>query len=163
MVKGVNSFEAIKYQTSYGENCVATKKDGVVTIKGDKNGVRQMELDEFMECLAKDQAKKYERTPEKDTVSFSGKEEVQPKGKTNAGKVLGTLTGAGTAAAFICKSFKNSGLKSFSNYITLIAQKAGIATKYAKGALGVIGLGLPLIGLGIGAIVDKMVNKNKQA
>ena len=56
-----------------------------------------MELDEFMECLAKDQAKKYERTPEKDTVSFSGKEEVQPKGKTNAGKDKRVINDVGNA------------------------------------------------------------------
>lgn len=67
-------FDAIKYTTSYGENCVATKKDGVVTIQGDKNGVRQMPLDEFMQVFIKDQQKvNLERTPQKDTVSFSGK------------------------------------------------------------------------------------------
>lgn len=66
-------FQIIKYTTSDGENCSATKNNGIVTIQGDKNGVRQMPLNEFMEIFIKDQSKKtLERTPEKDTVSFSG-------------------------------------------------------------------------------------------
>ena len=66
-------FQAIKYTTSSGENCVATKNNGIVTIEGDKNGVRQMKQDEFMKQFVEDQSKKtLERTPAKDTVSFSG-------------------------------------------------------------------------------------------
>ena len=79
-VEGLKPFKAIKYTTSYGENCTATKKDGIVTIQGDKNGIRQMPLEEFMECFVEDQSKKtLERTPQKDTVSFSGKK----KSKSN--------------------------------------------------------------------------------
>lgn len=73
-VESVKPFNAIHYTTSSGENCTATKKDGIVTIQGDKNGVRQMPLKEFMESFVEDQSKKtLERVPQKDTVSFSGK------------------------------------------------------------------------------------------
>lgn len=67
------SFSAIQYQTSSGEKCVATKQDGIVTINGDKNGVRQMSLPDFMQSFVKDQDKvSLERTPEKDSVTFKG-------------------------------------------------------------------------------------------
>lgn len=73
-MSGVNSgFTTIKYTTSSSENCVATKNNGVVTIKGDKNGVRQMKFDEFMPNFIKDQQKvALERTPDRDTVAFKG-------------------------------------------------------------------------------------------
>jgi hypothetical protein len=41
-------FTTVKYTTKDGENVTATKKDGVVTLNGDKNGVRQMPLDDFV-------------------------------------------------------------------------------------------------------------------
>jgi len=68
------SFDSIKFVTNYGEKCIATKNNGVVTIKGDKNGVRQMPLDEFMKAFIRDQKKQgmvsMERSPEKDVVEF---------------------------------------------------------------------------------------------
>lgn len=65
-------FTAINYVTSYGEHCTATKNNGIVTIQGDKHGVRQMPINEFMECFTKDQAKvQLERTPVTDEVQFS--------------------------------------------------------------------------------------------
>lgn len=77
MVNELKPFNAIKYTTNYGENCIATKKDGIVTIQGDKNGVRQMPYDEFMKVFIKDQSAKtqnpLERSPQKDSVSFNGK------------------------------------------------------------------------------------------
>ena len=56
MIEQIRPFSAIKYTTSNGENCIATKKDGIVTIQGDKNGVRQMPLNEFMDVFVKDQS-----------------------------------------------------------------------------------------------------------
>ena len=75
MANELKPFTAVKYTTTSGENCTATKNNGVVTIQGDKNGVRQMPYDEFMKDFIQDQAKKaqLERTPQKDTVSFSGR------------------------------------------------------------------------------------------
>ena len=71
--KTLPHFTTIIYKTSDGENCSATKNNGVVTIQGDKNGVRQMPLDDFMPYFIEDQSKiKLDKTPQKDTVSFSG-------------------------------------------------------------------------------------------
>jgi hypothetical protein len=74
MVDSIPKFDAIKFQAQQGENCIATKKEGVVTIKGDKNGVRQMPFDDFMKEFVKNQSKqKMERSPEKDSVNFTSK------------------------------------------------------------------------------------------
>ncbi len=68
-------FTAIKYTTSDGENCVATKNNGIVTIQGQK-GVRQVPYDQFMAEFIKDQSKKpLERTPKSDSVSFKSRYE----------------------------------------------------------------------------------------
>ena len=71
-VQSQNTFNSIKYTTAYGENCVATKNNDVVTIKGDKFGTREMSLNDFNECFVKDQQKvQLERTPQTDEVCFS--------------------------------------------------------------------------------------------
>ena len=73
MVEKLNSFTTIKYVTSDGEKCSATKNNGIVTIQGDKNGVRQVPYDKFMQDFLADQEKvNLERSPSRDTVSFSG-------------------------------------------------------------------------------------------
>lgn len=65
-------FTTIKYTTKDGENISATKKDGVVTLVGDKNGVRQMPLEEFKKELLTNLAQtQLEKTPEKDTVEIA--------------------------------------------------------------------------------------------
>lgn len=66
-------FTTVVYQTKDGENVTATKKDGVVTLVGDKKGTRQMELDKFVnEELTKNVKNiKLENSPEKDTVEIS--------------------------------------------------------------------------------------------
>src|SRR5574344_1405963 len=71
-------FTEIRYKTKDGENCSATKKDGIVTIQGDKNGVRQMTLEQFVqEEMQKIVPPDLEKTPKKDTVSFSGGEKSE--------------------------------------------------------------------------------------
>ena len=71
------SFQRIQFKTSSGEVCTATRNGNVVTIQGNKNGVRQMEMDEFMREFIKDQQKvNLERSPQADTVSFSGNKNV---------------------------------------------------------------------------------------
>lgn len=73
MVEKLNSFTTIKYVTSDGEKCSATKNNGIVTIQGDKNGIRQVPYDKFMQDFLADQEKvNLERSPSRDTVSFSG-------------------------------------------------------------------------------------------
>lgn len=68
----IKPFTTIKYKTQDGENVTATKNNGVVTLSGDKNGVRQMPIEDFM----KNELPKIaplEKTPEKDTVEISTK------------------------------------------------------------------------------------------
>lgn len=69
-------FTTIKYVTKDGEKCTATKNNGVVTVVGDKNGVRQVPLNDFMKELVADLPQvDLARTPKKDTVQFSGQPE----------------------------------------------------------------------------------------
>lgn len=71
-------FAAIQYNTKDGETITATKKDGVVTLVGDKSGVRQMPIKEFEKELIAN-APKLEKTPAKDTVEISkGKDAKAP-------------------------------------------------------------------------------------
>jgi len=66
-------FTEVKYVTKDGEHITATKKDGIVTLSGDKNGVRQMPLEDFVqkELLQNVAEIKLEKTPETDTVELS--------------------------------------------------------------------------------------------
>ncbi len=82
----IKPFTTIKYKTQDGENVTATKNNGIVTLSGDKKGVRQMPIDEFM----KNELPKIaplEKTPAKDTVEFStNKPEVAKADKAEAPK-----------------------------------------------------------------------------
>lgn len=71
-MEGIKNFNALTYKTKDGENVTATKKGGVVTLVGDKNGVRQIPLEDFKKELI-ETVSKLERTPNADTVSFSNK------------------------------------------------------------------------------------------
>ena len=66
-------FTTIIYETKDGEKVSATKKDGIVTLVGDKNGVRQMELDKFIKEELANNVKnlKLENSLAKDTVEIS--------------------------------------------------------------------------------------------
>lgn len=65
-------FTTLKYTTKDGENISATKNNGVVTLVGDKNGVRQMPMEDFKKELVTNVAQpKLEKSPEKDTVEIS--------------------------------------------------------------------------------------------
>ncbi len=67
------SFTTIKYTTKDGEHISATKNNGIVTLVGDKNGTRQMPLDDFVKKeLATNLANvQLEKEPQKDTVEIS--------------------------------------------------------------------------------------------
>lgn len=94
-------FTTIKYVTKDGENCQATKNNGVVTVVGDKNGVRQLPQDEFMKEFIQTLPKvNLEKTPKADTVAFSGQgeeiaEEDSKKGTSKG--MLATVAVLGTA------------------------------------------------------------------
>lgn len=101
MVEGIQQgnlphFTTVKYVTKDGENCTATKNNGVVTVVGDKNGVRQMPLNDFMADFVQNLPKvNLENSPKQDTVSFSGKEKVaQDEGKSSKA-ALGWLAALG--------------------------------------------------------------------
>lgn len=81
-------FTTIAYQTKDGENISATKKDGVVTLVGDKNGTRQMELDKFVKEELTNNVKniKLENAPEKDTVEISKPAATPEAAKADAPK-----------------------------------------------------------------------------
>ena len=66
------AFTTIKYTTKDGEHISATKNNGVVTLVGDKNGTRQMPLEDFKKELMTNLANiQLEKAPEKDTVELS--------------------------------------------------------------------------------------------
>ncbi len=68
-------FTTVMYTTKDGEHVTATKKDGVVTLNGDKNGIRQMPVDDFLtKELPENVANvNLEKSPEKDTLELSAK------------------------------------------------------------------------------------------
>ena len=72
------TFTTIQFVTKDGEKCTATKNNGIVTVQGDKNGVRQVPVEQFMKELVATLPKNVDltRTPAKDTVQFSGNEET---------------------------------------------------------------------------------------
>ncbi len=71
-IKALPTFTTIKYVTKEGENATATKNNGIVTINGDKNGVRQMPLDDFIKNELPN-VKSLENSPAADTVEISAK------------------------------------------------------------------------------------------
>ncbi len=86
------SFTTIKYTTKDGENISATKNNGIVTLVGDKNGVRQMPVKDFMEELKTNLANvQLEKAPEKDTVELSKSkapaEAAKPEAKADDKKI----------------------------------------------------------------------------
>ena len=64
----IKPFTTIKYKTQDGENVTATKNNGIVTLSGDKKGVRQMPIENELPKIAP-----LEKTPAKDTVEISTK------------------------------------------------------------------------------------------
>ena len=83
-------FTTVQYVTKDGEKYTATKDNGIVTVTGDKNGVRQMPVDDFMKNLAENLPKvDLEKSPAKDTVNFSG----NPDKKNNKTLLSAAITG----------------------------------------------------------------------
>lgn len=63
-------FTTVQYNTKDGETITATKKDGVVTLVGDKSGVRKMPIEDFKKELVAN-VPHLEKTQAKDTVEIS--------------------------------------------------------------------------------------------
>lgn len=73
-------FTTIKYTTKDGEQITATKNNGIVTLVGDKNGTRQMPLEDFKkELLSNLPADALEKSPQKDIVEISKAPEKSPE------------------------------------------------------------------------------------
>lgn len=83
-------FTTVQYNTKDGETITATKKDGVVTLVGDKSGVRKMPIEDFKKELVAN-VPHLEKTPAKDTVEISkdakAPAEVQDKDAKTPAKV----------------------------------------------------------------------------
>lgn len=72
MVDQLKPFSEVHYTTRDGENIRAIKNNGIVTIVGDKSGVRQMSVEQFKkELVANLDNVQLERTPTEDVVSFN--------------------------------------------------------------------------------------------
>ena len=94
-------FTTVKYVTKDGENCTATKNNGVVTVVGDKTGTRQLPLDKFMEEFVATLPKvNLENTPKADTVAFSGLDGEEVQSETSSKKMSkGVIAGLATVGA----------------------------------------------------------------
>ena len=88
-----SQFNVIKYTTKDGENITATKQGNTVTLVGDKNGVRQMPLNKFMQEFVQNVPQINNGQPVQDTVSFSGQPDKTIEGAKNSKK--GLLAGLG--------------------------------------------------------------------
>lgn len=96
-VSALPKFTTVKYTAKDGENITATKNNGVVTLVGEKSGVRQMPVEEFIKNeLPKDGNKVVlEKSPDSDTVIIKNKspeasaetkekEEIKPQTQAEA-------------------------------------------------------------------------------
>ena len=67
MVESIKPFTEIQYITKDGAHIRATKNNGVVTVASDKDGIRQMSVNEFIKDMAANiQNINLEKVPNKD-------------------------------------------------------------------------------------------------
>lgn len=78
---GLPKFTTVKYTTKDDENITATKKDGIVTLVGDKNGTRELPLDDFIKKeLPNNLANiKLENTPKEENIKIPKNAEITDK------------------------------------------------------------------------------------
>lgn len=73
-INALPAFSEVRFITKDGENIRATKQNGVVTMVGDKNGVRQVQLNDFMQYMVENaQNINLENQPQYDELSFKSK------------------------------------------------------------------------------------------
>ena len=82
-MKPLPKFTTVKYTTKDGENVTVTKQGDTVTLSGDKNGIRQMPLEDFLKKeLPENVANiKLENSPEADTVEIASKSNLDEGAK----------------------------------------------------------------------------------
>ena len=157
-------FNAIKYTTKDGENITATKQDGIVTLVGDKNGVRQMPLNQFMQEFVQNVPQINNGQPKNDTVSFSGQPDKTLDGAKNSKKgllaTLGLLLLAG--GAYVLTRGRNS-------KAAKVAQEAGQeiieqgAKKGSKAAQEVAEEVIPVGQKAVQEVAEEVVPQGKKA
>ena len=150
MVNSANSlpiFNEVKFVTKDGESISATKNNGVVTVVGDKNGVRQLPTNDFMKYMVENaQNIDLERKPQNDEVAFKSNNvsraermkayrDAEPSKGT---KVLG-LASLSTMALTTALMVSNKFCK------FLDKNKAGRIALLALDAAAVIGTGVAVI------------------
>ena len=123
-VENLQPFKEFSYKTADGETITATKSNGVVTLVGDKNGVRQLPIDQFWQEFIKT-VNKVDKTPDHDTVSFSGREQKSNKGLLyTLGAVV--LTGLGIGIYALTKGkIGSKAIKNTEKAVNEAAQEAG--------------------------------------
>lgn len=101
--KPLAPFTTINYTTKDGEHCTATKNNGVVTVVSDKNGVKQLPLDAFMqEFITSLPQTNLERQPKQDTVAFSGAETPdEPSSEAEQGVSKGLIATIATVGTVL--------------------------------------------------------------
>ncbi|MCM1338434.1 MAG: hypothetical protein NC191_02045 [Muribaculaceae bacterium] len=67
--QSLKPFTTVTYTTKDGEHISATKENGIVTLVGDKNGTRQMPIDDFMKEMIAN-LPVLEKSPAADTVEI---------------------------------------------------------------------------------------------
>ena len=75
----LGSFTTITYVTNDGEKVTATKKDGIVTINGEKRGVVQMPVEEFIQNEILKNLPKMEAPIAEDTAVIGGEAKTIPQ------------------------------------------------------------------------------------
>ena len=68
----IEPFKTIQYTTIDGEKVTATKKDGIVTINGDKRGIVQMPVEDFIQNEILKNVPKMTAPITEDTVQIAG-------------------------------------------------------------------------------------------
>lgn len=171
-------FTTIAYVTKDGEKCTATKNNGIVTVQGDKNGVRQVPEEEFMKDLAENLPKvDLAGSPNKDTVNFKGKSEVghveekdyqdHIERRTTVEATTGKKWGVGLGSAFLpgLGQFINGDIgKGIAFLGATFATSIGSFFALTKGAVkSGYALALASIPIAIWSIVDAVKNAKSTA
>ena len=175
MVEAIKPFSEVRFVTKDGEQISATKQDGVVTVVGDKNGVRQMPLEDFRKYMSENLPNvNLENVPQKDTVNFKGKAddyvrsykvEATSDKKWGVGIASAVLPGLGQAIngqwgkaiAFFLGTGALSGLSG-----ALLGKDISALKNPKLFIAGSIASGVAALGLIIGSTVDAVKNAKSE-
>lgn len=156
MVEAVGSlptFTEVRFVTKDGEHISATKNNDIVTVVGDKNGMRQLPLSAFMQYMTENaQNLNLERQPNNDEVAFKANnvsshdrikayQKAQPKRGT---ALLGLASLTAMLPMSIPMLFPESGIsKKICNFMD--KNKYGRIAMITLTAAGLLGMGTSII------------------